>query len=252
MLGRGFATGLLALLWLGVGCGDAGSAPKDHRSYQSVCAEDMYCDGQRCLDGRCTDGCGSNTDCGNGAADAWTCGIGADGSRVCVPPCGSAGYACIDSVSTACAVANDESSCETCGCSEDQRCEPGVGCGPKLEVGAECQSNVDCASDNCDAYNEVCRVPLGAACDAGNCQRCLRQGDWSFCTKACSYPGDCTPDTTCVQEGSLIDNYCEPKCDGFNDPACPSQCEPGSHRSSATTTLFCKCLASDGCMVLAP
>lgn len=224
-------------------------APKHHASYRSICAEDRYCGGQRCVDNSCTAACEADSDCGDGKSGDWTCGIAADASRVCVPPCGTEGYACIDSVSTACELA-DDTACETCGCPEATRCEPGVGCEPRREVGQPCAEDADCASSNCDAFDSVCFVALGAACDATNCQRCLSDGDWTFCTRHCSNASDCTKDTVCTQEGSIIDNYCEPRCQTFNDPTCPSSCEGGSTHNASESHLYCKCLTSEGCTVL--
>ncbi len=180
----------------------------------------------------CTTACASDADC---ASFGLVCGTIADGSRGCLASCASQPHApCIDGIPTACAVAGP-TECELCGCAPTERCEPGVGCEPRRQVGEPCTRDGDCNTDNCSVYNRVCRVAMGQNCTADNCDVCMSANDgWSFCSRICDFDSVCGAGN-CLRMYEGWDYMCYPSCSSSSDESCHGDCWYGS------ANLYCDC-----------
>ncbi|AUX38979.1 uncharacterized protein SOCE26_003610 [Sorangium cellulosum] len=155
---------------------------------------------------------------------------------MCLPACASDEYdsfVCLGDTSAACeyAVAREPGVfCEQCGCGPSLRCEPGVGCLPKRRLGEPCEDDGDCVSDNCSIDEHVCRVAVGAACTAENCDICyVEPSGWSFCSRYCHGDGrwhGCGERGECVASDQfhLDGSECWPVCTGSDPAECPGYC----------------------------
>lgn len=230
---------LFVLLVASVGC--RGVDPRS--DFRSPCEEHAECRASGiCLfaetgDRSCTIRCTTDADCGT-----WTCGVREAGERACLPPCdGTRPILCVGGISHTCAALADESLCETCGCNSDPmrpRCDPGVGCTTRSDLGGACLEDDDCRTGNCSRYDRVCRVPLGQPCSGGaDCDRCLVDPDtgWSFCSRTCDRADACQSGE-CIGPRSGDDYTCRPPCAG-----CPGSC------ATADGVGFCAC---DGCTII--
>ncbi len=176
--GVGFA--VLSLAWLpSCGRGDDAGEPTSETAgtIGDFCTAKTDCAQGLCFEGSCTMECRSSDDCAGTLLEA--CGVTAEGS-FCMRGCEyfRLGVTCIDDVPTACSVAG-EGHCEDCGCPSTLRCEDGA-CVEKLAVGEPCAESTDCKSDNCSDFAGICRVPVGASCDASNCDGCLVSSGSSY------------------------------------------------------------------------
>jgi hypothetical protein len=188
--------------------------------------------------GFCTHGCDSG--CAGTQTVDGVCGVAPDGSRACFPPCevGTTVYACdANGVPTACAQL-DDSYCAVCGCPSTLRCQAGVGCVPKADVGAACETDDDCKTLSCSPYASVCRVPPGSPCTSTDCDFCVCDpSGFSFCdAPGCSADG-CGSNGICLQDVVFGGTYCELRCTGTNDPSCPGTCD----YTADPAMLYCKC-----------
>ncbi len=115
---------------------------------------------------------------------------------MCVPPCGSGPYTCVGAVSTACALVDDPTHCIDCGCADaTTHCARDLGCLPPAAVGEPCALNNDCATNNCSTFAGVCRVAVGTACTAEDCDACLHlPGGTTHCSRECRGDSDCRTD----------------------------------------------------------
>lgn len=181
----------------------------------------------------CTHGCQTSADCDGDAV----CGVGPDGSPICLPPCNRAGtgFTCIDGVTTACDV-TPETLCPDCGCPNGMWCdETGPRCVPLSTAGQACSEDEHCNTLNCDRTFGYCQDPIGASCGPGDyCNTCMSSGDWSFCTRACSEDQQCSP----FRCDPYL-NRCAPHCDD-----CPGSCETkeadGFHPSQTRLVQYCR------------
>jgi hypothetical protein len=178
--------------------------------------------------------------CDGGCPSALTCGTVADGSQACVEPCSSpdegikGSYGCRDNVPIACDAA-DPTYCTDCGCPDaTERCEPGVGCQPKRQVGEVCRDNSDCKSDNCSTYLGVCRVPVFSQCDANNCDRCVTDtvNGSIYCTRSCNGDTDCNGGY-CLGYGYDGSYVCQRPCSACTSDTC--------NQTNSGSTRFCDC-----------
>lgn len=236
---------VLGMLQLGSGCSSSGEdKPVPVGKY---CSEDAECSGGFCLTdvNTCSKPCASDSDCAStGAFYEHVCGVAPTGARSCVPPCEAPGYVCVDNVSTSCNVAPDDQ-CAECGCSGAERCEPEVGCMPKRAAGEPCQSDADCNTNNCSSFAGVCRVPVGSACDASNCDICLSGTDFSYCSRECLGNGACGKGL-CLGSGDLY--YCRPPCVGLRDESCPGDfCKLFIDDLTNAQSFYCDCASSQKC-----
>jgi hypothetical protein len=183
-----------ALLLAGLaGCGGGTEDGEDLYPIGSYCGRDAECESGICGDSQCTIACGADTECAALAGGLTVCG----GSGRCEEPCseeravddrdfdGEIDNICLADHWTACTTL-DASYCDVCdGLCPGQRCLPGTGCAPLSDLGEDCLVDSDCRTDNCSAVAHVCRAPLGAACDATNCDVCISEGTWSWCSREC-------------------------------------------------------------------
>lgn len=194
----------------------------------------------------CTKPCSTDADCTSPVA-SYVCGVGPSGARQCVPSCDSGNVVCVDGVATACSnPALSSQHCETCGCGSGERCQSDGKCGPLVEQGQACERDSDCKSDNCGESSKLCRVPVGSQCDASNCDRCMTQGTFSFCSRECTGGRGCSGDFACLGESSYYS--CRPPC---ND-ACPGSSNLGGSyqcKTATDATRFCAC---DNCTIATP
>lgn len=198
-----------------------------------------------CLDGGCSKHCKTDQDCAT-EFGGLACGVDATGERSCVPECDGFGgdYACVEGVSTSCEIASDEY-CEECGCPSTLRCEPGQGCMPKRAAGEPCSTDDDCNTDNCSSFAGVCRVPIGAACAASNCDACLAADGWSYCSRECLGNSQCGSGL-CL--GNADTFYCRPPCSDFGDASCPGhKCKLFIDDVTAATAYHCDCVNAGTC-----
>lgn len=212
---------LVPVLFVSMSCGGTVPVPVDAGLGVGVrCTADAECASGVCLasEGVCTQTCASDADCAvaSGLA-ALVCGRAAcaspEGCMQCVPPCGSPNYTCVAEVSTDCSLA-DDTYCLDCGCAvATDHCVRNVGCFPPAPVGDACNLDRDCASGSCSTFADVCRVPVGAPCDATNCDACLGLPDGTtHCSRECRTAADCNGDA-CVGSRALAFYECQP-------PAC--------------------------------
>jgi hypothetical protein len=228
------------------GCSSDGSSPKV--PVGKYCQSDPECGGGGfCLENKCSKPCKEDRDCSQDDSGAYplVCGVDPQGASSCVPDCEhNDGYVCLDGVSTACAQAPDDQ-CETCGCPNSQRCEPGVGCMPKRAAGEPCKSDDDCNTDNCSDFAGVCRVPIGSACTASNCDTCLSAEGWSYCSKECGGNYECAGGL-CLGYAGVF--YCRPPCSSFSDDSCPGQsCKLFIDEQTRQQAYHCDCANSGDC-----
>ena len=196
--------------------------------------------------GLCSRECTDDSEC-TGGARSLVCGVGPSGAGLCVSPCGalSTGYVCENGRPVSCARATD-ASCSACGCTN----EPGTycdyatdACTPLAEVGAACTTNTECESDNCSALMHVCRVPMGASCNATNCDLCrTRTNGTSYCSGECTDGASDCEGGECVGFSSVNLYHCAATCSPTDTTACPGQCEAFSNSSG----YYCAC-SSPGC-----
>ncbi len=179
------------------------------------------------------------TKCDAGCLNNFTCGISPDGSEACVEECSlpnrsfSEQYGCKNNIPTACVVA-DETYCEDCGCDSSLRCEPGVGCQAKRDIGGACKSSEDCKSNNCSNYLGICRVPVWSSCTSEDCDLCTTDttNNSVFCTKDCSSDAECNGGYCLGYMGSY---YCHRPCSACTSGTC-------SYTSSDTQVIsYCDC-----------
>lgn len=248
--GGGMLKGWLAAVVVAVvsvvgGCSDSGEKTKPVPVGEQ-CYSDAECNGGFCLDGSCSKHCEQDSDCHNDSAYYQpVCGVDPKGDNSCVPQCDrDQDYVCVDDVSTSCKVAPD-SECEKCGCSSAERCEPGVGCMPKRGVGEACESDDDCNTANCSDFAGVCRAPVGAACDATNCDVCLASDNWSYCSRECGSNGECGSGL-CLGYADVF--YCRPPCAKIQDESCPGGiCKVFVDDATSNISYYCDCANSSDC-----
>lgn len=243
---------LLAFAWLGAGC--SGGLPE-----HATCTANADCTSGVCVEGYCGRPCTRDLDCPAPAPFSGLppsfCGITADGSSACVRGCGpNSGYTCVAGVSTACARVSDPTRCLDCGCSDPSlpRCDPGVGCAPRSDVGGPCLEDDDCLTDDCSARANVCRVPVGYPCTTSNCDLCVTYptGE-SFCSRECNYTSDCNGGA-CVRFDADPAYTCRPACTGSGDPSCIAPTFCGRTDDPGGGTWFCACTTPDECGFRAP
>jgi hypothetical protein len=233
---------LLTLMLLGACDGGRATPPDRLGGRFEYCERNAECQSGYCLlsaiGGRCSLPCTSTSEC-DPATTGTQCGLGPDGTMACVPACGApdSGYACVDGVSVACERVDDDRQCLACGCDPSLRCEPGVGCLAKSEVGGNCRQDSDCRTGNCSTFAGVCRVPVGQACTANDCDRCLTAaGGWSYCSRECDDVEQCNGDQ-CLGSPETGFFTCRPGCTSFGDASCPGTCQYPSDGGE----LFCAC-----------
>lgn len=234
-------------------CGGEDKPSLALRELGQSCSTDATCASGVCAqlsairqgEGVCSLACRKDDDCQNGNAQGvrFVCGVGPEQAKLCLPHCDS-GYhnlTCVDGVTTSCVEA-PERACGDCGCPENKRCEPDVGCIDQKEVGEECSENEDCISDNCSATAHVCRVHVGLPCTRDNCDWCLSSSSgYSFCSRKCSYGNEC-PDGLCLGDTTyfVMPQYrCFPPCGG----SCPGACRSVSGEPDQQ---YCAC---EGCSI---
>lgn len=243
-----FAFGLL----FGACDGESGDANKPNGAYGAYgasCASDADCESGLCHDAFCTIECDETTDCDQGYGRS--CGM-VRGVRVCVPGCSHDEYGCVDGVSTWCEDL-DETHCESCGCPEALRCEPGVGCVAKSDEGGNCLKDSDCLTENCSLFAGICRAAVGAPCTVENCDQCLAAEGWSYCSRECLIDNACNVGNTltslCRGGGGIY--HCAPRCSGAADPNCPGNCRI-TEDQNGDSIFFCQCTAPKGCSAIEP
>lgn len=186
------------------------------------CASGNDCASGMCLAGEnvCTAPCTTSTECGRLVCGRASC-ESAEGCSMCVPACGVGDFTCVEGVSTACAlVTDDESHCLDCGCTDAiDHCVRNVGCFPPADVGEPCVLDTDCSSRSCSTFGDTCRVPVGQACTAENCDACLTlPSGGTYCSRECRTATDCRG-MSCVGSAALGLLQCRPAaCSG---DACP-------------------------------
>lgn len=181
------------------------------------CASGSDCASGMCLpvENVCTAPCAESAECGSLVCGRTTCDA-PEGCAMCVPPCGTGDYTCVEGVSTSCALVTDETHCLDCGCADSiDHCVRDVGCFPPAEVGEPCVLDSDCSSRSCSTFGDVCRVPVGQACTAENCDTCLTLPSGStYCSRECRTPTDCRG-MSCVGIATLGFYECLPSaCSG--------------------------------------
>ena len=243
--GAGSVMGLRVPVWLVLalatfGCNDekptpAGSSGSGGR-LETAGLRESCTDGQTCEAGLlcvelgefsyCEQPCQSDADCDfklpvDAASEATAvCATLSPELKVCKVPCDGhyeGAYACMDHHPVYCA-ALDETSCSVCGCPDGMRCEANVGCEPKRGLDAECFEDADCASNNCDFFEKVCRVPVGSPCTPTNCEQCMESRYGTFCSRKCGGDHQCNGSACAFQE-------CVPLCAGPVDPKCLGECD---------------------------
>lgn len=259
---------LAALAALAPGCGNDGPTPSRHTGAGGTassqlpgifegCTPGKACeDGLDCVDAgygyRCQHLCQSDADCNftiKVPVEEVTavCGTLAPGLQACTEPCDFtplSGPVCMDGHPVACS-ALDETSCSTCGCPTNLRCEPAVGCQPKRNLDDECRLNSDCVSNNCDPYAKVCRVPVGSACTASNCQICVASARGTYCSRTCGSEFECNGGACMFQE-------CSPLCAGPVDRNCLGECRVTYHPGGGSPDIY-GCLCDPmACRTLSP
>ena len=192
----------MLVIGLAAACGSQATTqtpPPDPRPTYSGCRSAADCVGGDaiCLLERyglgtiCSRPCTSDAQCGDGSCVAID-----DVSRVCTPSCingtdyqfHEGNWACIDGKQIPC-VANP--------CPAPTLCVHGRACGQPF--GGPCARDEECASNNCSKTRGTCLVGVGDACTPDTCDLCMTiagLGDWTFCTKGCSYKYDC-PEWLC-------------------------------------------------------
>jgi hypothetical protein len=221
-----FGSTLATILALVAGCGSSGPSSVSNTGKKAPlgasCKSDTECASGKCLIFHrpsipgTSDLTYCSTSCDVGCEGTMVCGTAADGSKACMMSCAepnrsyTEAYACKDNVPTACSVL-DQTYCLDCkNCPSTLRCEPGVGCQPRREVGEACTNDQDCKSDNCSAYLGVCRVPVWSVCTADNCDYCTTSTNGTvFCARAC---GDNINSNVCGG-GYCISGHCYTTCD---------------------------------------
>lgn len=236
--------GILAILLmtsivvLSSGCGgESGGPPPSELG--DFCTLDSECREGLCVAHRCSRECTDSAQCAGGTRTL-VCGVRETGARVCLPPCGEAsGYVCEGGVPVSCAHASTES-CSACGCAfqANTYCnEDTDACTPLEPVGQPCKGDDECASDNCSTLTQVCRVAVGSACNASNCDLCrTRTGGSTYCSRECSDKSDCNGGM-CVGTSSISLYHCTPQCSPTSTSACPGQCDNLSDFSG----YYCAC-----------
>lgn len=204
----------------------------------NACAPGLFC-----LDSPqvCTRECTSDEQCGG----EMTCQEWSDGQDVCAPPCtddrsSPYEFVCIEGHQRRCENVPDHGNCTQCGCPDGFLCRP-EGCVPKSQVGERCASDSDCVSENCSPYDYVCRVPVGTACNASNCDSCMTFADWSYCSRRCDSNKDCDGRGVCI--GNSSSGYrCVVSCGWeLNARTCPERCAQLPATSTSTGMYFCDC-----------
>src|SRR6185369_12190512 len=161
------------------------------------------------------------------------CGRGPGGTNICFPSCSGQDYVCVDAGPVACTQTTDDKQCADCGCPSTQRCQAGVGCVDRLDMGASCSTDSDCKSNNCSTVFKTCRVPVGAACTIDNCDACWSNATgFSFWGRGCNTNEDCGNAGPCLGDAITGVYTCRPSCSG-----CPGTCS----LTSDATTRYCYC-----------
>lgn len=236
---------LAAALALLIACED--SAPRADASVPVKTVGDACDDDDPCPEslecnsvfGKCTRSCATDEDCG-----PWLCIEVDGGGSECMPECGGAlrqlpNYVCVEDRPVRCEDAGDAFDCGLCSCGT-ARCVDGVGCQDRFAVGEACAFDRDCASNNCGKSGE-CRVALGAPCTVDNCDRCMTTGDWSSCSRACTFESDCQGGA-CVGYEGTEGLHCYEACDESTD--CPGPCDSFDDADDAgVATAWCECAA---------
>lgn len=177
--------------------------------------------------------------CSVGCPTSYTCGTAPDGSQQCMESChepeqsSSDRFGCKNGVPIACNLA-DQTYCSNCKCPSVLRCEPGVGCQEKHDVGGACETDADCKTNNCSGYLGICRVPVLAACNADNCDFCMTSTNGTvFCTRGCGNSSVCNGGY-CASSGSF-GSICYLSCDN-----CPMD-DCFKDVSNNAINYFCDC-----------
>jgi hypothetical protein len=232
------------------GDGDGGDPESGLGAY---CEDDDECDSGHCLDDElCSAPCETDVDCDwSPLGQRLECGTASDGTKQCVPPCGSSGYACVDGEPVSCATL-DQTQCESCGCAAGSRCNPGKGCEPLVVVGEACNVDADCASENCGS-SKICHVRIGATCTVRDCELCVFSPEGTtYCSRPCDADADCDG-YRCVGYRTTDEYWCQPACSESFDGSCHGQCLAldGTFRCDAETgecteDYYCEC--GDDCV----
>jgi hypothetical protein len=112
-------------------------------------------------------------------------------------------------------------------------CRPGVGCLPLASVGAQCESDRECASHNCSPYAKICRVAAGEPCVAANCDMCLTWAGGSACSRTCDDQSDCNSLICLGDAGGYY--TCKLRCPNIR--LCPGECR----LTRDATDSYCNC-----------
>jgi hypothetical protein len=232
-------------------------------SWGTNCEEDSDCAKGSCVlladrsgydeEGYCTKSCKKDADC---PAEIPVCGVGPDGEGMCAAPCSELpfGMTCIDERPVACSALTG--SCTDCGCADELRCDVPTGmCAAKGEVGEYCQDDEDCRTGNCGLYHHVCRTPIGSPCDTTNCDLCLSNDNWSYCSRECTREYCGATNDLCLGDEYEDLFFCRPPCQGASDPSCPDGCDYGGGEyycrsvtsASPTRPLGSTCHAASDC-----
>lgn len=214
-------------------CNDGGE-PEESGAIGDACRTDDDCRSDLECDLRiCTRECSSDDDC-----DDTFC-VARASDQICAPGCVARdvlpGYSCVGGRPVLCDDAGPDIDCSSCEC-PDGRCVPGVGCAPKAGVGETCTADADCDSDNCSRFAGICRVGLGDACDASNCDSCDVLGDWSSCSRSCQSDFECNGGL-CWGSRSSGRYRCYERCSDYTARNCPVPCT----YASAEAGLYCEC-----------
>lgn len=219
-------------------------------SLGSNCELNADCDSSLCLSGAathqadtevafCSQSCSVDDDCEFSArSGGMICATGPSGAQICAPPCHEPnGFACVGGDTVACSQVGD-GYCAQCGCPTGERCSLEQKCEPLASEGDGCEGDADCLSDNCGSGGQ-CRVAIGDSCDASNCDMCLSQGSWSFCSRECEIQQECDGVAYCLKPAGTDGFSCKPICNAENDTdACPVDCKRAENRD---TDWYCEC-----------
>lgn len=237
---------VLGLLLAGLAGCDNGTGGPELEPIGAYCAADADCESALCEGSVCTVPCSSDGECAALETDLVVCG----GSGHCEPACprenagddrdldGEVDAVCVDRRWTECASLG-ASYCGVCdGMCPGQRCVPGTGCAPLADLGESCDVDSDCRTDNCSVVAGVCRAPLGAACDATNCDLCISEGTWSWCSRECGSRvlvncGSDDEDDYGICLGRREEDYFHCR------PACGADCPRGTCRTATDGSSYC-------------
>jgi hypothetical protein len=196
----------------------------DHCLTSADCASGLCARYANPAGGTCAQPCGAGGSCPDGGG----CGVTTDGTNACLPACYSDlrdAYACENAVPLACASA-DATHCDVCPslCPSSMRCIAGMGCATRANVGEPCRADTDCSSNNCGSISGLCRVPVGQACTGANCDLCLLNDSYSYCSRPCQSETECNGGLCLDRTVDVAPRTCTPPCSSLADHSCPGTC----------------------------